>query len=111
MIPRLKGVIAYGHDTKLPGEDGEGATTDWGTIPNPKAKLLEDPRDALTHGRGNRPNPGKDPTLAYGWGNRPNPKKESHVRRRGRGSGPGKVYTHPTTNGDQTGGCEDTVGG
>ena len=63
MIPRLKGVIAHGHDTKLPGEDGEDAAIDWGTRPSPKAKLFEeDLRDILTHDWGNKPNPEKDPT-------------------------------------------------
>ena len=33
----------------------------------PKVKPFEeDPRDALTHGWGNRPNPRKDPTPAHG---------------------------------------------
>ena len=78
---RLKGVITHGHDTKLPGEDGDGAAACWGTKPSLKARPLEeDSRDAPTCGWGNRPNPGKDPTPAHGWGNRPNPKKESHVR-------------------------------
>ena len=81
MILRLKGVIAHDHDTKVPGEYGEGAAVGWGTRPNPKAKPLEEyPRDAPTHRRGNRPNPEKDPTSSYGWGNGPNPKKESHIR-------------------------------
>ena len=112
MILRSKGVITHEHDTKLPGEDGEGATADWGTRPSPKAKLLEeDPKDAPTHGRGNKPNPEKDPTLAYGWGNRPDPKKESHVCRRGRQNGLGKVYTYPATEEGQTRGSEDTTGG
>ena len=38
MIPRLRGAIAYSLDTKLPGEDGEDAATDWGTRPNQEAK-------------------------------------------------------------------------
>ena len=41
--------------------------------------------------------PGKNPTPAYSWGNKPNPKKESHVRRHGRHSRLGMVYTHPST--------------
>ena len=49
MILRLKGFITYGHDTKLPGEDGEDAATGWETKPNPKVKQFgEDPRDTLT---------------------------------------------------------------
>ena len=81
MIPRFKGVIAYNHDTKLLGEDGEDTVVSWGPRPSPKAKPLEeDPEDAPTRGRGDRPNPEKDPTPAYGWGNKPNPKKESHIR-------------------------------
>ena len=96
MIPRLKGVIAHGHNTKLPREDGEGAAAGWGTRPNPKAKpFVEDPRDAPT----------------CGWGNRPNPKKKLHVHRRGRWSRLGNLYTHLTANGDQTRGREDTTDG
>ena len=77
MIPRLKGIIIHGHDTKLLGEDGEDTTTGWGTRPNPKAiSFEEEPGDTPTCGWGNRPNPEKDPTLARGWGNRPNPKKD-----------------------------------
>ena len=76
MIPRLKGAIAHNHDTKLLGEDDEDSSIGWGTRPSPKAKPFgEDPRDTLTRGQGNRPNPKKDPTPTYGWGNRPNPKK------------------------------------
>ena len=72
----MKGVIAHDHDTKLLGEDGEGVTIGCGTRHSPKAKPFEEnPRDTLTCGWGNRPNPEKDPTSAYGWGNRPNPKK------------------------------------
>ena len=68
MVMRLIGVIAQDHDTKLLGEDGEGAIADWWTRPSPKVKpFKEDPGNALTHGRGNRPNCGKDPTLTYGW--------------------------------------------
>ena len=50
MIPRLKGTIAYSHDTKLPGEDGE---------------------DAATRGWGSRPSLKKDPTRieVQGWHN------------------------------------------
>ena len=67
MILRLKGIIIHDHDTKLPGEDGEGMIVGWGTRPSPKAKPLEkDPRDALTHDRGNIPNLRKNPTSAYG---------------------------------------------
>ena len=45
MIPRLKGAIAHSHDTKLPGEDSEEATTDWGTKPSRKVKPFgEDPK-------------------------------------------------------------------
>ena len=110
MIPRLKGVIAHDHDTKLPGENGEAAATSWGTRPSPKVKPFEkDLGDYSTRGRKNRQNLGKDPTLAYGWGNRPNPKKEFHVCRRGRQSGSRKVYTHPTADGDQTEGRGDMV--
>ena len=112
MIPRLKGVIVHDHDTKFLGENGEGATTGWRTKPNPKAKPFEeDPEDTLTHGWGNRPNPGKDPTPAHGWGNRPNPKKKSHIHQRGRQSGLGKVYTHLTVDEDQTRGHVDMVDG
>ena len=51
MIPRLKGVIAHDHDTKLLGKYGEGMATSWGTRPSPKVKPLEeDPGDALTRG-------------------------------------------------------------
>ena len=67
MIPRLNGAIAHGHDTKLSGEDGEDAATDWGTRPNPKIKPFgEDPGDTSTHGWENRPNPKKDPALTCG---------------------------------------------
>ena len=77
MIPRLKGVIAHYHDTKLSRENSEDATAGWGTKPNPKAKSFkEDPGDTLTCGWGNRPNPGKDFAPALGWGNRPNHKKD-----------------------------------
>ena len=58
MIPRLKGAITEGHNTKLPREDGEDAATGWGTRPSPKAKpFREDPEDTLICGLGNRPNP------------------------------------------------------
>ena len=51
MILRLKGVIAHDHDTKLPGEYGEGATAGWGTRPSPKVKPFEeDSEDILTCG-------------------------------------------------------------
>ena len=87
MIQRLKGVIAHSHNTKLPGEDGEGVAAGWGTRPSPKAKPFEEnPKDTLT----------------CGWGNRPNPKKESHVRQRGGQNRPGRMYTHSTADGDQT---------
>ena len=77
MIPRLKGVIAYGHNPKLPREDGEDATIGSGTRPSPKAKSFEeDPRDTLTHGWGNIPNPEKNSTLVHSGGNRPIPKKD-----------------------------------
>ena len=77
MIPRLKGVIAYGHDTKLPREYGEDVTIGWGTRPSPKVKPFEeDPKDISTRGWGNIPNPGKHPTPTCGWGNRPKPKKD-----------------------------------
>ena len=67
MILRLKGVIAHGHDTKLPRKDGEGAAAGWGTRPSPQVKPLEeDLGDSSTHGRGNRPNLEKDPTPSYG---------------------------------------------
>ena len=100
---RLKGVIVHGHDTKLPGEDGEDTAVGWGTRLNLKAKPFEeDPEDALTRNWGNRPNPRKDPTPAYGWGNRPNPKKESHIRQHRKQSRPRKVYTHPTADEHQT---------
>ena len=63
MIPRLKGVIAHSHHTKLPREDGEDASTDWGTRPIPKAKPFgEDPRDTLNRSWGNKPNPKKNST-------------------------------------------------
>ena len=77
MIPRLKGVIVHGHDTRLPGEDGEDMAIGWETRPSPKTKSFEeDPRDVSTRSWGNRPNPGKDPILARGWRNSPNPKKD-----------------------------------
>ena len=51
MIPRLKGVIAHDHDTKLPGENGKDVATGWGTKPSPKVKNFgEDLRDTLTRG-------------------------------------------------------------
>ena len=100
MILRLKGVIAHDHDTKLLGEDGEGTAIGRGTRPSPKAKPLEeDPRDAPTHGRANRPNPKKDPTPAYGRGEQTKPKRKSHIHRCGRRRGLGKAYTHPTADG------------
>ena len=112
MILRLKGVIIHDHDTKLLGEDGEGAVACWGIKPSPKVKPFEDdPGDTPTYGWGNRPNPRKDPTSAYGWGNRPNHKKESHVHRHGRQSGPRKEYTHPMMDGNQTRSCGDTADG
>ena len=95
MILRLKRFITHGHDTKLLEADGEGTVAGWGTRPSAKAKPLKDLRDALTRGKGNRPNPGEDPTLAYGRRNRPNSKNESHLRRCGRQSELGKAYTHP----------------
>ena len=108
MIPRLKGIIAHGHDTKLPGEDGEGMTASWGTRPSSMVKPFEeDSEDTSTHGWGNKPNPGKDLVPTHGWGNRPNPKEESHVRQRGRQSGLGKVYTYLAEDEDQTRGCGD----
>ena len=70
MIPRLRGAITHGPDTKLLGEDGEDAATDWGARPCPEAKPFgKDPGDTLTHGRGNKPNPKKDPTgiKVQGW--------------------------------------------
>ena len=89
MIPRLKGVIAHGHDTKPQREDGDGAIVGSGTRPSPKAKpFKEDSRDTPTHGWGNKPNPKKDPAPAHGWGNKPNPKKESHIYWRGSRSQP-----------------------
>ena len=67
MISRLKGVIAHGHDTKLPREDSDSATVGWGTRPSSKVKPFEeDPGDALTYGREDRPNPEKNPTPVYG---------------------------------------------
>ena len=103
MIPRLKGIIAHSHDTKLLGEDGEGVTAGWGTRPSPKTKPVEeDPRNTPTRGWGNIPKLKKDPTLAHGWGYRPNP-------RRGRWSGPGKVCTHLMVDKDQTRCCGDTT--
>ena len=76
MIPRLKSVIAHGHDTKPPEEDGEDTVTSWGTKPSPKAKRFEENlADTPTRGWGNIPNPRKDPTLTRGWGNRPNLKR------------------------------------
>ena len=63
MIPRLKGVIAHSHDTKVLGEDGEDLTIGQGTRLSPKAKPFEeDPRDTPTCGLWNRPNPKKDST-------------------------------------------------
>ena len=51
MILRPRGTIVHDPDTKLPGEDGEDATTDWGTRPCPKAKPFEkDPGDTPTYG-------------------------------------------------------------
>ena len=51
MIPRLKGAISHGPDTKLPEEDGEDAMTSWGTKPSPKAKpFREDLGDTLAPG-------------------------------------------------------------
>ena len=98
------------HDTKLPGEDGEDEAVGWGTMPSPKAKPFEeDPGDTLTRGWGNKPNPGKDPTSAHGSRNKPNPKKKSHVCRCVRRNGPGKVYTYPVVDEDQTRGHGDTT--
>ena len=112
MILRLKGVITHDHNTKLPREDGESTAAGWGIKPSPKEKPFEeDPEEAPTRGWGNRPNPRKDPNLAHGWGNRPNPKKESHIRRRGRRTGPRKVNTHLTVHRDQTRGSGDMVDG
>ena len=69
MIPRPRGAIAHGLDTKLPGEDGEDAATNWGPRPSPEAKhFRKDPEDTLTHGWGNRPNPKKDPTAIKAQG-------------------------------------------
>ena len=51
MIPRSIDTIAHSHSTKLPGEDGEDTTTDWGTKPNLEAKPFEeDPKGTLTRG-------------------------------------------------------------
>ena len=51
MIPRLKGIIACGHNTKPPGEDGEGVAAGWGIKPSTNAKPFEeDPGDAPTCG-------------------------------------------------------------
>ena len=67
MILRLKGIIAHDHDTKLPGEYGEGVAAGWGIKPSPKVKpFKEDPGDSPTYGWGNIPNPRKDLTLAHG---------------------------------------------
>ena len=66
MILRFKDVITHGRDTKLPGEDGEGAKTDLGTSASPKVKPFEeDSKDTLTCGWGNKPNPEKDLTLVH----------------------------------------------
>ena len=101
MIPRLKGVIAHSHDTKLLGEDGEGSTAGWGTRPSPKVKLFKkDLGDTPTRGLGNRTNPEKDLTPAHGWGTDPTLRRSPTF---GRGSG--KVYTHPAVDEDQTDGC------
>ena len=63
MIPRPKGAIIRSPNTKLPGEDGEDATTDWGTRPNLETKPIgKDPGDTPTRGWGNMLNPKKDPT-------------------------------------------------
>ena len=62
MISRLKRTIAQGHDTKLPGEDGEDAATGWGTRLSPKAKpFIEDPKDTPRCGWKNKPNLEKNP--------------------------------------------------
>ena len=63
MIPRLRGVITHNTDTKLPGEDGEDAATDWWTRPSLEAKSFgKGPGDTPTYDWGNIPKPKKDPT-------------------------------------------------